>query len=258
MRHVTRIIGMMICAALLMTGCDGKTEQPEALPAARPLLEEAAGKIQDAETFQLTIDVNGFPVTIETGSFTLPMDVPLLFQYAQGVFVAPNRLQATVEVTLGEFGATAELIAIDQEQYMRSDLLTQNRWIQQQIIPGFSPATLVAPQGGIAYALDSIFQLEMQGIEDLEGVEVYHLTGKINASDVYALTFGLIGTKEGQMDASVYILTENRMVEQVVIHEPLPPDAAEGEEPTTWTIQIMNYNDPATVSTPEVEPTNEG
>jgi hypothetical protein len=256
MGRISPFVGAMISVALVLAGCNGD-KKPEPLPEAGPLLEEVAGKIQNAQTFKLEISVSGYPVTIGTTDFELPADLPLWFRYAKGVFVAPDRLHADVEVSLGDLATTAELIAIDRDQYLRSDLLTQDRWLEVEIIRDFSPASLMAPNGGIAYALHSITDAKMVGEKDVDGVNMYLLTGLIKASDVNAVTFGLIGTTEGTIAVDVYILKEGHLVDKLVLHEPLPA-GVEDQEPTTWTIGIMDYNESAAVEAPEVGSTGEG
>jgi hypothetical protein len=262
MRHLLRLLAVLLCCAFLIAGCNGDEKPTEELPEAGPLLEKAAAEIQNAQSFRLEIDVNGYPVEIEVGDFPLPVDFPLVFEYAKGVFVAPDRLQANVEISLGDLAATAEIVAIGEDQYLRSDVLTQNQWLKQQIIDGFSPAALMAEDGGIAYALNAITDLKMEGLKDLDGLDVYHLSGKILASDVYAVTFGLIGTRDGQLDVDVYILPDEERVEELVLHEPLPPDAQPAEdgaelEPTTWTIAVIDYNESFAVDVPVVDETSE-
>lgn len=259
MRFLTRIVLLLTGIALLLAGCGNEEQRPEELPDARALLEEATNKIQTAESFQLTIDATGYPVAISTGDFALPVDLPLAFEYAEGTFIAPDRLQAVVEVSLGELATTADVVAIGDAQYLRSDVLTQNRWLEEQIVAGFSPQGLIAPEGGISDALNSITGLEMVGETDLDGLPVYHLHGTIDAQNVYSLTFGLIGTTEGMLDVDVYILPEERLVEQVVVYEPLPPnvEGADELEPTTWTITIRNYNGAFVIEVPTPEATDE-
>jgi len=256
MRYVNRVLVLVVIVAILITGCNSEPKKEDELPKARPLLTEAAGKVQEADSFELQIRVSGYPVRISVGDFPLPDDLPLIFQYAEGVFVAPDKVQATVQVSLGDVATTADIVAIGDEQYMRSDLLTQEQWLKQQIIIGFNPASLIAPEGGIADALRAITKLEMVGQEDMEGLDVFHLRGEIQASEVYSLTFGLIGMKSGLLGVEVYILVEERLIEQVVLREPLP-EGVEDQEPTTWTINIMGYNEPFSISTPEVGATEE-
>ncbi len=251
MRHMRRVVAVafMIGTVLIGAAC----QEVEDLPEARPLLSEAADQIQNASSFKIEIDVNGYPVEIKTGDLAISEDFPLVFNYANGTFAAPNQLEATVEVSLDQFRTSIELVAIDQQQYMRSDLITQNRWMAQEVIPGFTPASLLAPTSGIPYALKTISNLEMVGLEDIDGVDVYHLKGEIEASNVYSLTFGLIGTQFGRLGIDVYILTDGHTVEQIVLHEPLPKDAAADQEPTTWTITVFDYNKTVEIGTPVMD-----
>lgn len=262
-RPLAYLIVLVTGLSILLAGCgDSATDEP--LPDARTLLEEATQQIQMAESFALEIMLTGSPVTIGVGNFPLPMDLPLVFDYARGVFVAPDRISADVQVSLGDLAVSVNLIAIGEEQYMRSDTLTQGVWLQEEIIPGFRPSSLVAEEGGISSSLESIANLEMVGRTDLDGLNVYHLTGQIEARNVYSLTFGLIGTTEGLLDVDVYILTDERIVEQVVLHEPapaLPPASAmqggtpeaddEDLEPTVWTIALQGYNEAYTIEAPQ-------
>ncbi len=262
-RPLTYLIVLVIGVSLLLAGCgDSATDEP--LPDARALLEEATQQLQTAESFELEITLTGYPVAIEVGNFPLPMDLPLTFDYARGVFVAPDRISADVQVSLGDLAASVNLVAIGEQQYMRSDTLTQGMWLQEEIIPGFRPSALVAEEGGIPSSLESITNLEMVGRADLDGLDVYHLRGQIEASNVYSLTFGLIGTTEGLLDVDVYILTDGHVVEQVVLHEPAPqpppgtamPEGtpeADGEdlEPTVWTVALQGYNEEYTIEAPQ-------
>ncbi|RPI94635.1 MAG: hypothetical protein EHM39_12170, partial [Chloroflexi bacterium] len=156
MRHRMIIsVILIIVAALWLAGCGGDDEKtPEELPAPRPLLEESAEQIQDASSLEVEMDVEGYPVELSVDRLdTVPVDVPLEFKYAKGVFQAPDRLEATFQVSLGVVSTTADLVALGREHYLRGDMLTANQWINTEVIRGFSPASLLARPGGIAYAL---------------------------------------------------------------------------------------------------------
>jgi hypothetical protein len=249
MRRMIWIAFGLVGLVLLAAGCGGDGDSDEELPEARPLLETATGRLQAAASFFLEIDVDGYPVKIGTGGMDLPADVPLTFDFARGGFVAPDRIQADVQIRLGDFATTAQIIAIGPDQYLKSELLTQSQWIEQQIIAGFNPASLMAEEGGIAHALEAVTGLETVVREDLDGIKVYHLRGQIAASEVNALTFGLIATQDGQLDIDIFIHADDQAVEQIVLHEPLP-EGVEEEEPTTWTISIRDYDEAFTINPP--------
>ncbi|MBN1679277.1 MAG: LppX_LprAFG lipoprotein [Anaerolineae bacterium] len=252
MRRVMTFMLVILAAVLLLAACGSDSDDNKSdLPEARSLLNEAAGKVQNADTFMLEIGVSGYPVFIDTGD-AFNLDIPLTFQYAEDVaFDTPNALHAkTVQFNIGDVGLTAELIGISDQQYLRSDLLTRGQWLNQQIIPGFTPESLMTDDGGIAHALESIVDVDMVGKKDLDGVDVYHVRGTIDAASVNSLTFGLIGTKSGLLDIDVTILTGERVVYQIVLTEPLP-EGVDDQDPTVWTIELHDYNTPLTIAAPE-------
>lgn len=248
-RTLLQLIALSLIAALAITACGGsKADSDEALPEARPLLEEGAQQIQNADSFGLEMDVEGYPVHIELKDIALPSDTPLEFKYARGIFQAPDRVNASIQFAFGVLSTTAELIAVDRDHYFRGEMLG-NRWIRGELIDGFSPAALIANPGGIGYALDSIRDLQMVGRTDLDGIDVFHLRGTIQASNVHALTFGLIRTREGTLGIEVFITVANRRVAQIVLSDP-PPADEENADPTTWLINFSDYNQPVTITPP--------
>jgi hypothetical protein len=254
MRYLVRMIVLITCAAVLITGCkSSKTDGTAQLPAARPLLDESANKIQSASSLDVELDVEGYPVELGTTKLeTAPGDAPLYFKYAKGVFEAPDRLEATIEFSVGVITTKASLVALDRDHYLRSELLTGNRWVNTEVIPGFSPASLMARPGGIAYALQSITDLTMVGQEDMDGLEVFHLEGRVQASAMYSLTFGLIRTQEGEIKIEVYIDVSDRRVVLIKLYEP-PPVGVTDAEDTTWMISLLDYNRDVTITPPPMD-----
>lgn len=255
MRHTLRFLILGAClllAGATLAGCGNDDAHSETLPGAQSLLNEAVDNLEAASSFRVRIAVTGYPVIIEVNGLGLPEETGLAFKYAEGVFAAPDSLQASVEFSVGDVTAAAELIAIGHEQYLQMNLLTGSRWLNQELIEGFSPSSLLSPDTGIPHTLRKVSSLEMVGKKDLDGLNVYHLTGKVQASDVNALTFGLINTKTGELDIEIYILADERQVEQIVLHEPLPA-GVQDQEPTIWTINISNYDEPVVISTPATE-----
>jgi hypothetical protein len=257
MCQLTRLMSLVVIVALLLVGCSGDDTssemESESLPEARPLIEESASYIQHANSIELEMDVSGSPVPVEMDSVDMVNELPLFFNYARGIFLAPDRMAATIQFSLNALSTTAQLVALDRDHYFKLDLLG-NRWFRGELIPGFSPASLMAQPGGVAYALSSISNLELVGQENLDGLNVFHLRGTIQASAVYALTFGLIHTKEGMLQAEVYVRAKNHRLAVLKLIEP-PPDTrdnAEGDdaEGTTWTITIVDYNQDISIEPP--------
>ncbi len=257
MHNLMRICALMLAAVLVISGCGGdKKQSPETLPEPTALLEKGAAQIQEATSFSYELDVDGYPVSIQLSGPSLPIDAPLAFKYAKGVFEAPDRLYASIQFSVGDFSTTAELIALDHNHYFRGELLTGNQWINQELIQGFTPASFKAQPGGIASALETIDQIEMVGKEDLDGIDAFHLRGTITAQAVYSLTFGLIRTTEGQLTIEVYIQVSDERVIQITITEPAPSDAGDDQAPTLWKFSFADYNQDVTISAPATDEAN--
>lgn len=260
MRLSRRLFVMLSAIALLvsvLTGCDGQDDdttdgaQPETLPAPKPLLDKSVEQIEEAESIELEMDVSGYPVEIEVVNLEMPEELPIYFNYARGVYEAPDRISASIQFSLGDFSTTAELIALNQDHYFRGDLLTANRWINAELIPGFSPSALLSPERGIPFALVSITGLQIIERTKLRGIDVFHLTGSIQASAVHTLTLGMIRSKDGELAIEVYIATNDNRVAQIKLIDPPPDDL--NEEPTTWHVNILDYNQDVSISAPDME-----
>lgn len=246
----SRVLILALLLTMLVTACDSGGDsdntKTEDLPEARPLLEEGVQQINEADTLELEMDISGYPVVVDNPNLNIPPESPLLFQNVRGFFQSPDRLAVNILFRFMDLPLTADLIALDRDHYFRGDV-TAGRWLNAELIPGFSPLTLMSPEVGIPFALMSITQLEMVGRERLRGEEVFHLTGMVQASAVHTLTFGLIRTTEGELKIEVYIDVQDRRVAQITITDPPPSDEAEA---TTWDISILDYNQSVSITAP--------
>jgi len=243
------LLVVLMGIAALAACTNGESSEPADWPEAHTLINESAEQLQNASTFQYEIDVSGYPVEIPLRGLDLPDDYTPAFKYVSGAFQTPDRLIARIQFSVGDFSTTAELIALGTDQYFRGELLTANRWLEEQLISGFSPASLLAQPGGIPYALTTIENLELVGKTDRDGLDTYHLRGTINAADVYALTLGLIRTRQGQLDIEVFVHTGDHRLAQIKLIEPAP-ESVGSDDATIWLISILSYNDPLTITPP--------
>jgi hypothetical protein len=254
MKFARQVLGVaaLLLAALVLAACDDDGQEPEPLPDPHTLLGEAAAHIETAASFELEMDVDGYPVVIDPDGLEMPEELPLQFKYAHGVYQAPDRVNALVQFSVGAFNTTAELIAVDRDHYFRGDLLTANQWINAELIEGFSPAALMSPQTGIPGALDSISGLELVGRTDVDGVPMFHVAGTIQASAVHSLTFGLIRSQEGELGIEVFITADDTRIAKITLTEP-PPDGADEAEPTVWVINFTDYDEEVSISAPSLD-----
>lgn len=220
--------------ALLLTvlaACGGApTDQP--LPDAAQTLQTAAEQIQTATTLRFKLQLTGAPAYVDYNN-------TIAFLTANGAYVEPDRVQAKVTAKLIGIPGEVDIVAIGDEQYMKSAVLTANRWLVQQFSPGFNAQKLIKSDTGIEAAIRSIRNVKMVGREKLFGTDVYHLTGEATATDIASLTVDLIrGTGTVVVDA--YINTGTGRVDQVILTQ--PETKTDELDATKWTLELFDYN----------------
>lgn len=246
MRHKT-IWLLAVCSLLigLLVACNGEDDDAP-LPESQPLLHEAADNFEQASAFQMQLRQSGErPLIAETLGFSITFD------RAEAVFVAPDRISALVNVVIDALTQELELIIIGDQQYAKNRFLTTGQWQVFPFATGFEAGDLQSPVDGIGAALRSITEATVQGRQDLDGVEVYHLTGSVPADRVASVTVGLIGTTSGTLSVEVYVRTRDSYLARIVITEPTTDDNPETEA-TVWTVDFTGYNrDDLAVESPE-------
>ena len=246
--RVFRLLPVLALTALA-AACGGDDTAPEPTPDPQTLLAEGITQLQDATSFKYEVDVSGYRIDVPIEGLDLPEGTGVSFKYASGTFQVPDRLSARVQFRLGVLSTTAELVALGSTQYFRGELITGNRWLQGEFLPGFLPSSLVAQPGGVPHTLSTIRDLALVGHKDLDGLSAYQLRGRVEAGRVFSLTLGLSRTTTGLLDMDVFIGTQNKRVMRISLVEP-PPEGVTDSEPTTWQIDISEYNAPVAITAP--------
>jgi hypothetical protein len=174
------------------------------------------------------------------------LDAQISLVGAQGDFVRPDQLGGIVEVAIDDVSTEVAMIVIGPDQYLKHPLITLNQWQAITFSQGFNAASLTEGEDSIANALRAIQNVEYLGKTDLDGLEMHHIKGQIDAAQVSAVTVGLIGL-EGTIQIEAYIRTQDTQLEQLVLIEPV------GDQTTTWTIGLYGYNGQYQIERPPVE-----
>ncbi|NPV68863.1 MAG: LppX_LprAFG lipoprotein [Anaerolineae bacterium] len=229
----------LLAIPLLCAACAPAAGEP---PDPLELVTEAGQHIQEAESFAVTIVRSGAPVFIDAAGL-------IEFVRASGHYVAPDRVQARVRVLISGIAGDIDVIAIGDDQFYRHAVLTGGRWINAEFSPGFNAEQLVRSESGLARAMAAIKDLRLQGAENLDGVDVWHLTGTAAGSEVAALTIGLIPAR-ADVQVDLYIRVPDHHPERMVIVQPDTVNATQ-PEPSTWTIEVFDYNGGHRIERPE-------
>lgn len=239
------IVGLSLL--LLLTACGDSDEDKDDTVSvdANQLVTQAAQTLDETQSFQLSLKVAGAPVTFNADQVNLDAQISLVG--AEGNFVRPNQLGGTVQIAIDDVSTEVAMVVIGPDQYLKHPLITLNQWQQITFSQGFDATSLAEGDNNLASALRSIQNLEYVGKTEVDGLEMYHIKGQVDASKASAVTVGLIGV-EGTIQLEAFIRTDNNQLEQLILVEPI------GDQTTTWTIGLYGYNGEYTIERPVTEP----
>jgi hypothetical protein len=245
-----RIAGFLkvLTLVVLLAACTAQSTQT-ALPDATTLLKKAADEFQNVKSFKVKLQVTGAP------SYVDPPTVPggggrtIAFVSADGYYVAPDKVSATVVATIFGIPAKVDVIAVGDQQWMRNKILTAGQWVESIFSPGFNAQTYISSDTGIQAALKAFKEVKVSGIENVDGVQMYHITGKASSGDISGLTFGLIYGSDVLID--VYIPVDTERADRIIIVQP-ETVSDKYPEPTTWTMEMFDYDADLNITMPSV------
>ena len=237
----TRVYTLFILIVVLVASCGGGAA-PTPPYGPDELLEVASGNVTSAGSFRMVIEHEGAPAYIDDAGM-------MGFRRAEGIYVAPDRIRASVRILLATAVADAEMIIVGRDQYLYAPLITGSQWVHYTFLPGFDPARMFAEGAGLEQAMGSVRDLEFVGVDDLDGTLCYHLAGVADGEDVADLTLGLIGG--GDVEAEIWIEVDTLRIARIVLTE--PERATPDEGPPVWHIEIYDYGVPATIEPPITE-----
>ncbi len=244
-----RLVVLLGALALILVAC-GEDDGPDADNDAvdvDALIETAAAELESTRAFEIVLEAEGAPVLLSTDVLE-DFDLPVEFRRAQGVYVAPDRLGGVVTLRIQDASTDADVVVIDDDQYVRHILITLNNWQALIFSEGFNPRNLTAGEQSIPAALRDIQNAEYLGREELDGLEMHHIRGEVAAVQVSAATVGLIGTEEGLIEAELFIRPSDGRLEQLRLQE---PPLSEGADATQWTVGFFSYGEDFTVNRPD-------
>lgn len=222
---------VILILLMVVVGCTTNTT-PE--PPANPdqLLQEAANNILGINSLKMLVERTG-------ADYILKTDIgDAIFQRIEVQYVAPGTVQARAKVTLAGLPAEIEIFAKDEEQWWRPVGLA---WQKMIFLPGFNPRALLQEEDrGLRAAIRAMKDATLNGETQLEdGTPVYELAASADGDEVSWLMLYVIQIT-GQVKVNMFIDKTNRMPQKFVIVQ--PETATQTEGPTTWTIEIYDFN----------------
>jgi hypothetical protein len=242
---VQRLAIVLLIMVGVLAGCGGGDATPTASALApADMVKQAATNIRTVDTLKMTIDRTGavYLFQAEMGTAT--------FNHLEAQYVAPDTIQAKARVLLGKLPLDLDVFAKGTEQWIRG-IFSNMEWQKTDFASDFNPQTLISQENsGLQVAMDSLKEIKLAGEESLEdGTAVYHLTSTAAGEDVSALVAGLL-QMTGEVNVDLYVDKEKILPLKFVVVQTDTVTETE-KEPTTWTIEIYDFNVAATLETPE-------
>ncbi|MEM6283301.1 MAG: LppX_LprAFG lipoprotein, partial [Chloroflexota bacterium] len=175
-----RLMLLTLCALLLAACGSSNAELPDPID----VLNNAGEVFNTAETFKIEVLQEGAPYFIETDV----TEGALRFQRATMSYEAPDVIQGNVRATV--FGAPFPfgVLARGEAQWVQ---LPGIGWTNAYYFAyGFNPQDLIAEETGFNAALNALLDIEMVGRESLDGIPVFHMTGRADGKAVTDLLVG--------------------------------------------------------------------
>lgn len=237
---------LITLCTMVLAACGGSNAE---LPDSLDVLNAAGEVFRAADTFKIEVLQEGAPYFIETDV----TEGALRFQRATIDYQSPDTLQGNVRASV--FGAPFPfgVLARGEAQWVQ---LPAIGWTNDYYFAyGFNPADLIAEETGFNAALNALIDIEMVGRESLDGIPVFHMTGRADGQAVTDLLVGLI-EPEGEVLLDVYVHAEDNTPVRLEITMP-GTETEEVPEPTKWIVDVYDFNQPVTIDGPTPEPETE-
>ena len=219
---------LLLSSLILLSGC---ANAPEDLPP-ETIVDNSASYMRSLDGFAFKLERTGAPVYVD------PSGV-ISFREAEGIFVSPDKVQATVKVIAPAIVAEVSVIGIGDLEWETN--IFSGEWALVPPEYAFQPAVLFDPVTGIQQALeDYLFDIELLGLAELEelpGLTLYHLHGVMDGANVHDLTVGLID--EQMLDIELWIAPVTFELHRALIFDP-PNEGV--EEGTTWQFDFWDFD----------------
>jgi hypothetical protein len=223
MKKGTLLVG--IALALVLAACGGGALS------ARDLLDQAAGKLAEAESVQFAIEREGPPVIIDPATGIAMLG-------ATGAYQSPDSVHARVRVDARGMVAEAEVLWVAEGIFFKLPPLVAS---YQPIDLGdtFDAGDIFDAAVGLPAILRGLESPELVGEEDVDGITAYHITAQADGAEIAAVVGGAV--QPGPATLDVWIAKDSGEVVRAVVTE---------ESGDRWLIDLFAYGEPVEIPSP--------
>jgi hypothetical protein len=204
---------------------------PDDLPS-QTIVDNSVSYMQSLDGFSFKLERSGAPVYVDpTGIVT--------FRQAEGSFVSPDKVAGTVKVIAPAIVAEVDIIGIGEKEW-ETNIFT-GEWFVVPLEYAFKPAVLFDPSSGmqpaLAEHLENITLIDVSEIEELPGLQLYHISATMDGIYVSELTYTLIDPQP--LDIELWIEPGIFALHRMTIVDPSDEEAT---EPTYWQLDFWDFD----------------
>jgi len=222
-----RLLWLLTVTAILLVACAG----PKPTPTAGDMLKRAGDAMLAMKSAQFKLTREGAPVVLDEKNATT-------FSEATGQYQAPDRVSATLKVSLAGTLLHVDLLWLPEGNFI-SNPLTGVFEKAPADLP-FNGVALFKASGISAVLKDKIQNPKLVGEEKLDDVDTYHLSGEVNGQELAFLSANAF-TASGPYPVEVWIEKSTFNLVRVHIAEP------NGDG---WLIEMFDIGKPVEIKAP--------
>lgn len=230
--------GLFLFLPLFVAACSLTT--PEELPV-EEILVRAIERTARLEGFSFSMVREGVRAYFDP-------DETISLRRVEGVFVAPDAVQALVRVITPGVVSEFQILSLGDRQWFTN--LGTGAW---EVVPaewGFNPATLFEPENGMAFVLEAdIIDPVLEGtveLDELPGRKLYYIVAQLSGEHIYYLSYGMIASPNMQVELWIQPITFE--IHRIVLTEALPDET----ETRIWQLDFWDFDREIEITAPDV------
>ena len=222
-----------LLAALALTSLTaGCFSRPPAELTAAEIMAKASNAMRNVKSIHFKLTSTGGMMAIGTG---------MAARSIEGDVVRPDRLRGTAVSTFGKLTVDLGFMVIGTHQYVTNPIT--KKW--EEMPAQANAPNLLDPDHGATAILKQVSDLKRLADESIDGVDCYHVAGKIGAS----LIAGLVGAPgtSNTLSGDVWVGTKDFLVRRIRL-----VGAVASNEPNAIqrVLDLSNFNETISIEPP--------